>query len=152
MGYPYGKKVWKTNEFFKSRDLVFHEHIFPFHNHISYVENFGIHREELSPTQRPGHAPHLLDYDSDHEAQLDLGSPEATLESSTNQSLGYTNEMGLVLPSIIEEELSLASKPATEELSPMLPTSEATPANETDTGPNLASAGQPHVGTYIDRT
>ena len=73
MGYPYGKKAYKlydldTNEFFESRDAVFNEHIFPFDNHISYVENFGNHREELSTAPRPGHAPHLLDYDSNHEA------------------------------------------------------------------------------------
>jgi len=34
-GYPYGKKGWKaydleTHEIFVSRDVIFHEHIFPF--------------------------------------------------------------------------------------------------------------------------
>ena len=35
IGYPYGKKGWKvydleTHEIFVSRDVIFHEHIFPF--------------------------------------------------------------------------------------------------------------------------
>ena len=36
MGYPYGKEVWRLNdleehEFFESKDVVFYEEIFLFH-------------------------------------------------------------------------------------------------------------------------
>ena len=40
MGYPFGKKGWRlydseTHEFFVSRDVIFHKHIFPFAQNIN---------------------------------------------------------------------------------------------------------------------
>ena len=44
VGYPYGKKAWKlydfeTNNFFESRDVVFHEGLFPFKDGKLVPEN-----------------------------------------------------------------------------------------------------------------
>jgi hypothetical protein len=40
LGYPFGKKGWKLfdlekEELFISRDVIFHENIFPFHSSLS---------------------------------------------------------------------------------------------------------------------
>jgi len=44
MGYPYGKKAWRlhdleSHEFFESRDVIFHEEVFPFHKSSVIINN-----------------------------------------------------------------------------------------------------------------
>jgi hypothetical protein len=93
IGYPFGMKGYKlfdlsTQQFFVSRDVVFHEHIFPFHSSTSLVNpslstSFDSAPVSLPVTMSdspaiPTPPPHTVPPDSSTETSSPIASPIAS--------------------------------------------------------------------------
>ena len=74
MGYPFGKKGYRvmeleTSKFYESRDIIFHEHIFPFAS-----------KDETSP--QPRQPPHIMADEIDQPANFTEGTPSVNPDSA----------------------------------------------------------------------
>lgn len=92
LGYPYGQKAYKlldltTNKIFTSRDVVFHEHIFPFHqfkdHSASPLPNITDFIPAIEDFQVPAHD-HFMD-------QSTSGSSSLTNTTSSASTYEHTS-------------------------------------------------------------
>lgn len=97
MGYPYGKKAWRlhdleSHEFFESRDVIFHEEVFPFHKSsviINNIEALEVTSQQPSYMLEEGYPSYMLE-----KGQDSLKNQEENAPTELGQQAARGNNMG----------------------------------------------------------